>query len=234
MTDSSGVNWGLGLAQQNPANAFMEAYQQGTQQRRQNQARQAMATLVQNPNDPKALAALAEVDPSSAMQFRQQQIEYSKAQLAQHQDSILKGAEIVRQLKPKDQRGWDQARALAAQAGIDISQVPPDFNPEYVQGLTALADAFKPQAQSDVQLVPYQPGGGVLQFNKRTGATQDLIAPNPGTQAPGSPVQAGGLPHVSDQSSYDAVPPGSQYITPDGHIRIKQGGQPLAPAGGFR
>jgi hypothetical protein len=228
MTDSSGVNWGLGVPQQNPANAFMQAYQQGTQQRRQNQSRQAMAALVQNPNDPKALAALAQADPQAAMQFRQQQLEQTKAQLAQHQESILKGAEIVRQLNPKDQRGWDQARALAAQAGIDISQVPPDFNPQYVQGLTALADAFKPQASDNTHFITPQPGGGAYAYDPRTGGVTTIIQPNYGQSVP-----QGGLPHVSDQASYDAVPPGSQYMAPDGHVRIKQGGQAATPPATF-
>jgi hypothetical protein len=63
MVDSSGVNWGLGIPQTNPGAAFADAYRQGLQQHRQDAARQAMAALVQNPNDPKALAALAESRP---------------------------------------------------------------------------------------------------------------------------------------------------------------------------
>jgi hypothetical protein len=227
------VNWSLGLPQQNPGNAFLDAFKQGQQQRRQDQARQAMGALVQNPNDPKALAALAQVDPQSAMEFRKQQIEYSKAQLAQHQDSILKGAEIVRQFNPKDQQSYTAALQAAQAAGIDVSQVPQQYNPQYVDGVMKLADALKPQTSDNTHFITPQPGGGAYAYDPRTGGVTTIIAPNPGDQAPGAPVQAGGLPHVSDQRSYDAIPPGTQYMTPDGHVRVKQGGQPVAPAGGF-
>lgn len=42
---------------------------------------------------------------------------------------------------------------------------------------------------------------------------------------------SGDLPTVSDQSSYDAVPDGGRYITPDGHIRTKGGGAGNGTAG---
>lgn len=40
-------------------------------------------------------------------------------------------------------------------------------------------------------------------------------------QVGGIPSANGGLPHVSDQAGYDSVPKGSQYVTPDGQIRVK-------------
>jgi hypothetical protein len=87
-----GVNWALGFQQgPNAGDRFNNSFQQGLENNKQHAAQNAMATLVQNPNDPQALAALAKLDPATAMKFRQQQIEYHKAQLAEHQDSILKG-----------------------------------------------------------------------------------------------------------------------------------------------
>lgn len=46
--------------------------------------------------------------------------------------------------------------------------------------------------------------------------------------------QQGGVdpPHVSTPEDYDRLPPGSQFITPDGHIRVK-GGQSQPGSGGF-
>jgi hypothetical protein len=40
----------------------------------------------------------------------------------------------------------------------------------------------------------------------------------------GQSASYGSIPSVSDQASYDAVPSGARYKTPDGHIRIKGGG----------
>jgi hypothetical protein len=232
MVDSSGVNWGLGIPQTNPGAAFADAYKQGLQQHRQDAARQAMAALVQNPNDPKALAELAKSDPSSAMEFRKQNIEYNKAQLAQHQDSILKGAEILRQFNPTDQAGYTQALAAAQHAGIDISQVPQQFDPQYVQGVIHIADALKPQSSDGLKIITPQPGGGAYGYDPRTQRATTIIQPNDNPALTGQPVGQG-MPHVTDQSSYDAVPPGAQYMSPDGHIRTKQGGQTGAPSGGF-
>lgn len=140
------VNWALGLMQSNPGATAVQAFQQGMEQNRANTARNAMGALAQDPNNAKALAALAKADPQAAMQFQQQRAEAAKAQLAQHQDSILKGAEIIRQFQPKDQASYTQALMAAQQAGIDISQVPQQFDPAYVDGVVKIADALHPQA----------------------------------------------------------------------------------------
>lgn len=190
------VNWALGLEQGNAGDAFAQSFKQGQVDNRANMARSALARLVQAPNDAQALAALAKVDPESAMKFRQQQLEYSKAQLAQHQDSILKGAEILRQFQPKDQASYSQALAAAQQAGIDVSQVPQQYNPEYVQGVIHIADALKPQTESDVVNIPYQQGGGVLQYNKRTDQTRQLIVPTDDPSKTGQPVASGPPPEA--------------------------------------
>lgn len=129
----------------NAGASFLQSFQQGQQTAQQNAGKAAMAALVQDPNNPRALAALARIDPQTAMEFRKQQIENQKALLAQHQDSILKGAEILREVKPTDQASYTHALALAQQAGIDISQVPQQYSPDYVQGVIHLADAWKPQ-----------------------------------------------------------------------------------------
>jgi len=237
MVDSSGVNWGLGVPQGSPAdasNTFMQAYQQSRQQSQQDQAKQAMAALVQNPSDPQALAALAKVDPNAAMQFRQQQIEYSKAQLAQHQDSILKGAEIIRQVQPQDQASWTRALAIAQQAGVDVSQVPQQYNKEYADGVVALADAFKPQTSNMDKFIPLQPGGSVAKVDPRTGQVQMVVLPNEGGQQAGAPAQGGPPPEAV--ARLKANPQEAQQfdeIFGPGSSQRALGGQPVAPAGGF-
>lgn len=64
---------------------------------------------------------------------------------------------------------------------------------------------------------------------------------NPGTFIPPAPtvipygateIPQGGLPKVSNQAEYEALPPGTQYTDPNGNVRTK-GGQSGAPTGGF-
>jgi hypothetical protein len=134
------------FAQPNAGAAFAQAFQQGMAQNQERAKRQAMAALMADPNNGQAMNALAQMDPQAAMQFKSQQAEALKAQLAQHQDSILKGAEIIRQFQPKDQASYSQALQAAHIAGVDISQVPQEYNPQYVDGVVKLADALKPQS----------------------------------------------------------------------------------------
>lgn len=224
------VNWALGLQQGNSGDAFSGAFKQGMADNRQNMARSAMAALVANPKNTRALQALASIDPAAAQQFQQQQQQASIAGLDQHRDNIVKGAQLIRQMQPKDDAGWQQVLQVAHQAGIDVSEVPPHFDPQYVQGVVQLADTFAPQA-SDVQYMPLQEGGSVAAINKRTNTANILVAPNDGSHQPGS--SAGNLPQVHDQSSYDAIPPGSQYLGPDGHVRVKGGQAGSGAPGGF-
>jgi hypothetical protein len=174
----------------NAGQAFSQSFQQGMQQGRQDAARNAMAVLVQDPNNPRALAALAKVDPESAMQFRTQQATLAKQQLSEHQDNIIKGAEIVRQFMPKDQASYSAALQAAQQAGIDISQVPQQYNQQYVEGIVKIADAMKPQPEGDPNQVIVTPQQGMPAFvyDKQTHQSRMLFAPNPGNQAVGAPA----------------------------------------------
>lgn len=229
------VNWALGLQQgPNPGDRFAQAFQQGQETSRQNKARAAMGALAKDPANQAALAALAEADPETAMKFQHQQIEQHKALLTQHQDSIVKGAQIIRQFNPKDQQSYTAALAAAQAMGVDISQVPQQYNPQYVDGILKAADALKPESGDNMKFLTPQPGGGAYGYDPRTGQITTLIQPNDNPALAGKPVQQGGPPQVRDQASYDAVPPGAQYMTPDGQIRVKQGGQSVAPAGPFQ
>jgi hypothetical protein len=188
------VNWALGLMQTNPGEQFAQGFQQGQQQRQQNMAKAAMAALVKDPNNADALAALARVDPERAMDFRKQQLEYAKTQLGQHYDNVVRGGEIVRQVQPKDQASWDQALAMAAQAGIDVSQVPrvwDENTAKYAQQLSGLADAFKPLSSDNMKYIPLQPGGSVARVNPQTGQVDMAVVSNPGNVAAGAPATSG-------------------------------------------
>ena len=143
------VNWGLGVQQNNPINAFMQAYEHSSAQKRQQQMQ------------------------DEDREMRRQQFELQKTQtqqqtewkaLEQHRDKIIMGARLIREVQPKDQAGWDHVRAIAGQAGIDLTDVPPQFDLNYVNGLVQLADAFEPEKSqnhpSSVQEFEYAKGQG--------------------------------------------------------------------------
>jgi hypothetical protein len=207
------VNWAIGLQQgPNAGEQFAGAFQQGQERAKQNKARAAAAALVRDPNNQGALAALAEVDPQSAMQFQEQQQKQALAGLEQHRDNILKGAQLIRQVQPKDQASWDQVRSLATQMGIDVSEVPPQFDPQYANGLVSIADAFEPQKGQNPQLVPIPQGGGVARWNPQTQQVEVMVQPNDVGAPAGAPV--------------------AQPLTDEDIMRL-EGGQSGSPAGGF-
>jgi hypothetical protein len=134
-----GVNWALALPQGNPGESFTNAYEHAQERQKTDVARRAMAALAQDPSNQRAYQVLASIDPQAAMQFQQQRIALAKQQMGEHYDSVLKGAQIIRQMQPKDDAGWQQVLQTAAQVGIDISQVPQHYDPQYVQQVVGLA-----------------------------------------------------------------------------------------------
>ncbi len=130
---------------------FQAGLERGRAVRKRAETESALAAYAQSPDDPAALGALMQADPQMGMRARDDQMQRmamaqkAQAQAAQaRQDNIIKGAQIVRQMKPQDQAGWEQALGAAQQLGIDVSSVPRQFDPQYVQQLTAAADAFEP------------------------------------------------------------------------------------------
>jgi len=83
--------------------------------------------------------------------------------------------------------------------------------------------------------IPYTAGGGVASVDPTTGGVSTLIAPNTvGAQA-GSPVpQPSNLPRITDPMEAKRLPPGSQFILPDGRIGTVPGGASSNAGGGFR
>jgi hypothetical protein len=93
---------------------------------------------------------------------------------------------------------------------------------------------------------PSETPEGVKEFNyynslppeQKPGFEKFLQLTHPGMMAPltldrDATVQMpSSIPQVMDQKSYDAVPVGSQYLTPDGHIRVK-GGATASPSRTF-
>lgn len=178
--------------------AFAQGFQNGQQQRQADIGKRALAALAINPNNQQALAALANVDPKTAMAWRQQQAELVKQQLAEHQDNILKGAEIWRSVKqnhpdlPPEQQ-WQMARSAAQGMGLDISAVPQNYDENYANGLLSVADGLKPDTANLVSVTP-QPGMPAFVYDKGTGKTTMVFSPNDGSHPAGAPVSSGPPP----------------------------------------
>lgn len=140
------VNWNMGYQQgPNIGQQFQQAYEAGTQRRRQDELRNALRGVATNPDDPNAVNALIQADPVQGMQFRQQQQQGQQAASERQREQIRLGARIVRQINPRDEAGWQQALAIARQAGVDLSQVPQNFDPNYVQQLIQAGQALETQ-----------------------------------------------------------------------------------------
>jgi hypothetical protein len=242
------LDWGgfnASFERNNIGDQFRAGWDRTGAARKQNALDGALRQYATNPNDPNSINALAAVDPMLALKARAQQAETATGLRKEHQaaleanrDNIIRGAQIVRQLQPKDQASWDQALSTAQNLGIDVTHVPRNWNDpatqQYAQGLIAAADAFEPQKPESSPNQFLVNDSGVYVGDKRTGKVREAIRTNPGQYTPGTPVNgAGTLPHVTDQASYDALPPGAQYTTSDGHVRVKPGGQTPPASGNF-
>lgn len=134
---------------------FQTGFQMGQQLVEKAKLKSALAAYAMNPG-PQTENALAAASPEFAAQLpelrsrrQQTEVERQQALVAQHRDNILKGAEIIRQFQPKDQESYSQALQAAQTAGIDVSQVPQEYNPAYVDGIIKTADALKPQSADE-------------------------------------------------------------------------------------
>lgn len=237
-------NWNILMQSPDPGQAFVAGLETGRARREQEQGKAALNALFTNPNDPTALATYAQHDPRGAMAYRQQQQQAEQGGVEAHRDNILKGAQIVRQIQPKDEAGWQQVRAMAGQLGIPLDGVPETFDPAYAQGLVAVADTFNPAAtakptamQQNYEFLKSEDPDLATQYLKRQAAEPPMIASNgDGTftiiprsqmgqaETPGS--QSGERPALSSPEEYQALPPGAEYTAPDGTIRRKGGAGP--------
>jgi hypothetical protein len=121
--------------------------------------------------------------------------------------------------------------------------VPQQYNPQYVQGVIHIADAMKPGPQDPGPIREYQQAIQLKYLPPNTSYEQFLQMKNPGMMSPvnvpyGAQVSPGGgqpsnVPQVHDQSSYDAVPPGGQYMDPSGQVRTKGGQAGAGSPGNF-
>ena len=191
--------------------AFSQGFQQGQQQRQQMVARQAMQALAVDPTNQRAIAALSAVNPEAAISFKEKAQAHQLQQLSAHRDNIKIGAQILRAINPTDEAGYQQARALYAQATGDatMADIPQHFDPQYVKNVIALDQQLNPDSDPTAGTIKeFQQAiaGGLLP--KETSYQQFLQMKNPGMLSPvtipyGATIQtpgqvAGGSPTATD------------------------------------
>ncbi len=148
----------------------------------------------------------------------------------------------------------------AAPFAYQAKSLPPEQRPAYLE---SIKPQLKAAGWDDSHLANFDPSDAGLDSVITSASTiEQLIDRNKFTwhqegERPSFATNAMGMPvgsqnpyaqhgtvkpetaHVSDQASYDAVPPGATYTTPDGHVRVKpgaqaQGGQTQPASGNFR
>lgn len=190
------VQWNALLNAPNPGQAFMDSFNQARQMR------QREAMFAQQQREHQEDRQLKR-DTLEAQQHR--------AALEQHRDKILTGAKIVRQFQPRDQATWDQARAAAAQLGIDVSGIPAVWDQtaqQYAQGLIGIAEAM----EKDVQAPSFIREADALGIPRNEAA--QLWRQRQGT------VVINGVPHIMQAGDGQAPP-----VLTDEDILRMEGGQ---------
>ena len=148
------INWGIlsNALASNPGQALQQGMEQGV-------TRSALGAMVQNPNDPRAMNALAAFNPEAAfaMQGRQAQQRQMTGQaeeqeLENRRNNIIMGASFLEGVT--DEAGFQAARQRAASAGIRLEGVPETYDPNFVnqvrqtaQSLIAAHQRRSPQGQ---------------------------------------------------------------------------------------
>jgi hypothetical protein len=212
------VNPYQNLQFQNPGNAFLQAYEGGRERRRESETQNALAKYAQNPDDPEALQGVIRNNPQLGMQLQERRQQQAMRGLEAHREKIVMGAKIVRQIQPKDDAGWQQVLQMAQQVGIDLADVPQQFDPQYVQGLISVADALDPQ--SGDQGFTLGPG------QARYGPGGQLVAKGPPRPPRYYPVQPGGKLVLDPSYGGEEGDDEWEYVLP-------QGGPTPQASGGF-
>lgn len=125
------VDWRL-ASQADPGASFQHGYQNALVQRQQQEDRQIQ---------------MQQRDAQMQQQRQQQQFQLTD----RHRQDIRLGAGIARQYeqrsgRPMDEAGWQAVRAAAQQAGVDLTDVPEHFDPQYYQQLQASAQTLESQS----------------------------------------------------------------------------------------
>jgi len=154
----------------------------------------------------------------------------NKAVVDQTMDAIAQQAFTILQRPPEQQGPMLQQALQALQAqGLDTSQFALTGDPagdlKAALAMTGKLEAWEKFAQPNYAQVGE---GGLVGFQygqpiQQNGQVQNFAPPQ----------QNGNLPQVFDGGGYESLPPGAQYVDPNGNVRVKPGGAGGNVSGNF-
>lgn len=170
-------NWGLAY-QGGFQNALAQGLQMGgmirqrrmqeEEQRRRREAdareaegRNALADYAVNPSD-EGFAAAVRYDPRTAFAVRGQARQDQQAQAQAERQRLADMAKIAR--RATDQQSYEQVLSVAQQLGVDTSQAPPQFDPNWVEEQARIFEFFSdeksdlPGIAKELEAAGYEPG----------------------------------------------------------------------------
>lgn len=147
------INWGLLGGGNNALQMFGVGAQLGGQIRErheESQRKNALAAYATNPNDPKALSGVIAADPRLGIQLQGQQAQRAQQQQEQRRADLPMLTRLVE--TSTDESSFQRNRALAQELGVDVSNLPPQFDPAWrdqqLATMKALQDPAKAEALS--------------------------------------------------------------------------------------
>lgn len=221
------LQWGLLTnASANLGNALVQGAGAIRQRRETARDRGALTNYLANPTDQATFSGFAERNPAMAFQIRDDQLQRARQLRADQREQLTFVGRLVRNVR--DEASYQQARRLAQQAGIDVTNVPPNYDPQFVGQLQALDRQLNRVAPVSVaeggtlidpetgavvgrgnpprpRYYPVQPGGRLELDPSYQGPTTDSPQPGPVTsEAPAFQPAPAGAP-----SEYGSLPSGS-------------------------
>lgn len=207
------INWNI-LRPVDIGGAFQQGMEQGRQRRAESEIDKQLAAMAQNPNAPIS-NELMKFAPREAYALQQQRAQQAKAAQQQRRVELTDMAKLFGSVT--DEASYQRGLAVARNWGIDVSEAPQAYDPNWVAEQKMLTEAFIRDPEqltallqeakaanltpeqlkqaviakySPVKTVPYNPGGGVAGYNVATREIIPIVVPNPGTASTGAAVNS--------------------------------------------
>jgi hypothetical protein len=253
-----GINWNLAQPV-DVGGSFLAGIDHGKAARQEAETRSALAAYGTNPSietangliavNPALGMRAAEAERAKAQEITNRQALVAATQPGQHKsygDLIAAGVDPEVAAKMEDRHFEDLKRSseFLGQVALDISNTPEADRPQKWASYVAQARGMGMEVPPEFQTYSPQALNGAAVTGKQVQSIIDNHAPKytpvpegatlVNTRDPSAIAQfqgGGGQPTaIRDAAGYDALPPGAQYIDPNGVHRTK-GGAPSSAGG---